>query len=106
MFVCAAVQFWSIPFWHCSVGICRDASTDDMGFIEQVIADLPKRLPLKPGHVSHLSVTGSLREPLALEWAQTPRVGDSSVFTYQHQQGCVLHPWHVPGSLYVMSESC
>jgi hypothetical protein len=47
------LQFWSIPFWRCSVGICRDPATDDMGFIEKVVADLPKRLPLKPGHVSH-----------------------------------------------------
>lgn len=46
------LQFWRIPFWRCSVGICRDPSIDDMGFIEKVVADLPKRLPLKPGHVS------------------------------------------------------
>lgn len=45
-------QFWRIPFWRCSVGICRDPSIDDMGFIEKVVVDLPKRLPLKPNHVS------------------------------------------------------
>jgi hypothetical protein len=46
-----ALQFWNIPFWRCSVGICRDESVDDMGFIEKVVDDLPKRLPLKPNHV-------------------------------------------------------
>ncbi|KAI8471377.1 MAG: hypothetical protein J3K34DRAFT_520610 [Monoraphidium minutum] len=39
-------QFWSVPFWQCSVGICSDPAADDVGFIEAVVADLPDRLPL------------------------------------------------------------
>jgi hypothetical protein len=48
------LQFWSIPFWRCSAGICRPKELDDVGFIEAVIADLPKRLPMAPGKVSDL----------------------------------------------------
>jgi len=44
-------QFWHIPFWKCSVGICSDEKADDVGFLESVIQDLPKRLPMKPGRV-------------------------------------------------------
>jgi hypothetical protein len=33
------------------VGICRDANLDDIGFLETVVADLPRRLPLAKGKV-------------------------------------------------------
>jgi hypothetical protein len=46
------LQFWSIPFWRCSAGICRPKELDDAGFIEAVVADLPTRLPMAPGKVS------------------------------------------------------
>eukprot|EP00775_Hariotina_reticulata_P009179 gene9179-9345_t len=37
-------QFWHIPFWTCSVGICTDTNVDDIGFLTNVISDLPKKL--------------------------------------------------------------
>lgn len=37
-------QFWNIPFWHCSVGVCTDPNIDDVGFIEKVLLLLPTRL--------------------------------------------------------------
>ncbi|GBF97532.1 hypothetical protein Rsub_10455 [Raphidocelis subcapitata] len=42
-------QFFQIPFWKCSVGICRDPKLDDAGFIEDVVKDLPARLPMTKG---------------------------------------------------------
>lgn len=37
-------QFWNIPFWHCSVGVCADPAVDDVGFIEKVVLTLPSKL--------------------------------------------------------------
>lgn len=50
--LCLWLQFWHIPFWRCSVGICRPPDLDDVGFIEKVVADLPMRLLMTPGKVS------------------------------------------------------
>lgn len=44
-------QFWSIPFWKCSVGICAPTGGDDVGFIEALLADLPRRFRTAPGRV-------------------------------------------------------
>jgi hypothetical protein len=41
-----------IPFWRCSVGVCADSSVDDVGFIDSVIQDMPRRLgTVKKGQV-------------------------------------------------------
>jgi hypothetical protein len=40
----ARAQFWSLPFWRCSVGACIDAGVDDVGYIEKIFNLLPKRL--------------------------------------------------------------
>ncbi len=42
--VSSRFQFWNIPFWHCSVGVCADPAVDDQGFIEKVLLLLPMRL--------------------------------------------------------------
>lgn len=47
-------QFWNIPFWRCSVGVCSDSSVDDVGFIDQVLQDMPRRLQVKSKQVSPL----------------------------------------------------
>lgn len=45
-------QFWNIPFWRCSVGVCADSSVDDVGFIDKVIQDMPRRLnTVKKGQI-------------------------------------------------------
>ncbi|WIA19613.1 hypothetical protein OEZ85_005551 [Tetradesmus obliquus] len=69
-------QFWSIPFWRCSAGICRPKKLDDAGFIEAVIADLPKRLPMAPGKMllSGVSAGGMMVETLL---CQSPAVAAS-----------------------------
>lgn len=41
-----------IPFWRCSVGVCADARADDVGFIDTVMLDMPRRLrTVKAGQV-------------------------------------------------------
>eukprot|EP00878_Enallax_costatus_P030828 GHUV01033625.1.p1 GENE.GHUV01033625.1~~GHUV01033625.1.p1 ORF type:complete len:290 (+),score=9.71 GHUV01033625.1:166-1035(+) len=37
-------QFWNVPFWHCSVGVCADQTADDVGFLGLVMMDLRGRL--------------------------------------------------------------
>ena len=36
--------FWSLPFWHCSVGDCIDSKIDDVGYIEKVLDMVPQRV--------------------------------------------------------------
>ncbi|KAF8062893.1 VAD1 [Scenedesmus sp. PABB004] len=67
-------QFWSVPFWRCSVGICRPPGLDDVGFIEAVIADLPTRLAAAPGrlYLSGESAGGMLVHALLCQSKSVP----------------------------------
>lgn len=36
-------QFFNNGFWSCSVGVCIDKTVDDVGFLEQVVSQLPAK---------------------------------------------------------------
>lgn len=61
------LQFWHIPFWRCSVGICRPPELDDVGFVEQVLQDLPTRLLVTPGKVRLGTAWPKLPQPAGLQ---------------------------------------
>jgi hypothetical protein len=41
------LQFWNTIFWRCSVGVCIDKGVDDVGFLDQVLTQLPNRFRAK-----------------------------------------------------------
>jgi hypothetical protein len=41
------LQFWNTIFWRCSRGVCIDSGVDDVGFLDQVLTQLPRRFRAK-----------------------------------------------------------
>jgi hypothetical protein len=37
------LQFWNLPWWHCSAGACVDTNTDDIGYMEKLFTLIPQK---------------------------------------------------------------
>ncbi|KAI8462535.1 MAG: hypothetical protein J3K34DRAFT_447686 [Monoraphidium minutum] len=56
--------FWSLPFWHCSVGACIDQGVDDVAYMEKLLTLLPKRMSVDQ---SRIYLTGTSAGGMMLE---------------------------------------
>ena len=46
------LQFWNLPWWHCSAGACIDTNTDDIGYMEKLFTLIPQRFSVDKSKVS------------------------------------------------------
>lgn len=53
-------QFWNTIFWRCSNGVCIDSGVDDVGFLDQVLTQLPNRFRAKDVYLSGTSAGGMM----------------------------------------------
>jgi len=53
-------QFWNAIFWQCSRGVCIDKQVDDVGFLDKVVSQLPRRLGSSKVFMSGTSAGGMM----------------------------------------------